>query len=372
VLLVTKKGWQCHSFPTNTLIKKVAGLRTLLSSPTSKLEPFIEISNQLYTDLIAPVSKSLEGIEDLIIIPDGVLSALPFEILLTEKTGSEKNFGDLAYLFWDYQITYAFSLATLKQQRSQSSVGRNIAFLGFAPSFENSGAAVLPSRACERNTLAPLLENAKEVKAIQNILGGKIAENTVASKQNFLSKAGKAKIIHLATHACVDDNEPARSRIFFTDDHLYVHELYNLPLQADMVVLSACETGVGNFRRGEGVMSLARGFAASGAPSLTLSYWSVSDQSTSEIMQFYYQALKEGKPKHQALQAAKKDYLLGQEDVRSLHPYYWAPFVHFGDYSSLRKNSFCGAYCSLRWLAVILVLLLGLWIWKSVKARTSL
>ncbi len=86
-------------------------------------------------------------------------------------------------------------------------------------------------------------------------------------------------------------------------------------------------------------MSLARGFAQSGAPSLTLSYWSVSDQSTSQVMRHYYESLSEGHDKQQALQEAKLNYLKNQEQVQRLHPYYWSAFVHFGDVGPIDLKS---------------------------------
>lgn len=353
VLLATKGGSFFHTFPSNDLALRVNRLRLLLNQPDSDLSEFVGISHGLYQLLLAPVLDKVEGIKELIIIPDGSLAALPFEVLLTAKDETKGNFGDLSYLIQRFQVSYAFSVSTLREQRKQSASRSSVAFMGFAPTF-GSSAGLTESRTCERNTLASLVENLNEVEALQKIWGGSVVEGDKATRSYFLAEAGKTRILHLATHACVDDSDPARSRIFFSDDYLYVHELYHLPLQADMVVLSACETGVGSFQRGEGVQSLARGFASSGAPSLTLSYWSVSDQSTSELMTDYYSFLRESLPKHAALQAAKQAYLTNQEDVRYLHPYYWAAFVHFGDYSVLEQKN---GIPNFRWSILLLVLL---------------
>ncbi|MEM6379184.1 MAG: CHAT domain-containing protein, partial [Bacteroidota bacterium] len=207
-----------------------------------------------------------------------------------------------------------------------------------APAFTAQTVAA-PSRQCNEGSLAPLLENEAEVEAIWELISGEVAKGNTATKAFFLKEGMQAQILHLATHACIDDLEPSKSKIFFSDDHLYAHELYQLKLQAQMVVLSACETGVGVFQRGEGVMSLARGFAQSGAPSLTLSYWSVSDQSTAQIMDAYYQFLKQGQFKHQALRNAKQQYLNEQEQLQRLHPYYWSAFVHFGNVEPVKLRT---------------------------------
>ena len=156
-----------------------------------------------------------------------------------------------------------------------------------------------------------------------------------ASREAFLNNAPYYRVLHLATHACADETESARSRIFFADDYLYAHELYTLDLHADMAVLSACETGVGEFRKGEGVISLARGFAYAGIPSTVMSLWSVNDRATSDLMQLFYRNLKAGMPKDRALQSAKLEFLSTREDKASLLPAYWAAFVHFGDVDPL-------------------------------------
>lgn len=317
--------------------KQTKRLRGLLSSPNESyesFEAFQKVSHQLYLQLLsAGLNNFTVPVDKVTIIPDGILAALPFEVLL-DQPSEEKivNYApdQLPYLMNKHAINYAFSVATLIQQRSNQKKKARYAYVGMAPEF-NAQAVAAPSRQCNQGSLAPLLENKNEVEAIQQLLTGEIVSGAAANKAFFLEEGMHAQILHLATHACVDDQEPGRSKIFFSDDHLYAHELYQLQLQAQMVVLSACETGVGVFQRGEGVMSLARGFAQSGVPSLTLSYWSVSDQSTAQVMRHYYEALSEGQEKHEALRNAKLDYLRNQEQLQRLHPYYWSAFVHFGD-----------------------------------------
>ena len=341
------KGTVSYIYQSNLgdLVQKIDQLRKLLSMPNESLEAFQsyqQLSFELYDQLIGPIETYFsDEINDLVIIPDGILSALPFEVLLYEKRKQEVvNYSPdiLPYLINKTAINYAFSIATLAQQRSESTKKAKYPYVGLAPAFTTQTLAT-PSRQCNQGSLAPLLENEAEVETIQALISGEIAKGEAATKAFFLRKGMQARILHLATHACIDDQEPSKSKIFFSDDHLYAHELYQLKLQAQMVVLSACETGVGVFQRGEGVMSLARGFAQSGAPSLTLSYWSVSDQSTAQVMGFYYQFLKQGQSKHRALRNAKMEYLNHQEQLQHLHPYYWSAFVHFGNVEPVKLST---------------------------------
>jgi len=124
------------------------------------------------------------------------------------------------------------------------------------------------------------------------------------------------------------------------DRKLYVRDLYNLKLNADMVVLSACETGLGELQQGEGILSLARGFAYAGAKSIISSLWSVNDKSTADIMTSFYSHLKEGKTKDDALRRAKLDYLSQNPNAQ---PFYWAAFTAVGDMKPI-KRAWAGSY----------------------------
>ena len=109
-----------------------------------------------------------------------------------------------------------------------------------------------------------------------------------------------------------------------------------MPVNADLVVLSACETGIGEQQRGEGVLSLARAFAFAGAKSIVASLWSVNDQSTMQIMDNFYKEIKAGKPKNIALANAKRSYLL-QNPGLGAHPFFWAGFVALGDMTAIKN-----------------------------------
>ena len=133
----------------------------------------------------------------------------------------------------------------------------------------------------------------------------------------------------MSTHIAFSQVENAED-----DNMLMLAELFNQRLQADMVVLSACETGTGKLFKGEGIMSLGRGFTYAGARSLVMSLWQVNDASTAEIMRYFYAYLAKGMDKDEALRKAQLDFITAG-DNQSAHPYYWAGFIAMGDMTPL-------------------------------------
>ena len=167
-----------------------------------------------------------------------------------------------------------------------------------------------------------------------------------ASEANFKAKASDFGILHLAMHAFTVDQNPLFSRLIFTpasdtteDNFLHAIELYNMKLHAQMTVLSACNTGLGAVKKGEGIMSLSRAFAYAGVPSLVMSLWSVPDKSTSSIMVDFYKGIKEKRPKDEALRTAKLNYLKQTKVDELTHPFYWAGFIPVGDMTPVESST---------------------------------
>ena len=158
-------------------------------------------------------------------------------------------------------------------------------------------------------------------------------------------------------HGMLNSQYPILSSLAFTesrdsieDNFLQAYEISNMKLNADMVVLSACETGYGRFEQGEGVMSLARSFMYAGIPSLVVSLWQVNDASTAKIMQLFYKNISAGMDKAEALRQAKLSYIKGQSGIMT-HPAFWAAFVQLGDSSPIKikeKNE----YSAIVWLSI--------------------
>ena len=195
-----------------------------------------------------------------------------------------------------------------------------------------------------RNGFENLFFNIPEAESIHNLIPGRLFKGSSATEENFLNNTSDYKIIHLATHAKSNDKLGDYSFIALSKvndsildkNRLYVGELYNLNLNADMVVLSACETGLGELQKGEGIISLARAFTYAGAKSTINSLWSVNDASTKTLMEYFYQNIKNGKSKDEALRDAKLTYL---ENENYDPPYFWASFIAMGNMEPIALSS---------------------------------
>ncbi len=294
---------------------------------------YVEAAYTLYNTLIAPVEKELS--ENVIIVPDGELSFIPFDALLTERVNQEINTRKLPYLLKKYTISYSYSATLLDQINAREPEGLNDKIIAFAPEFKSED--TYTTIAMRRNGLGRLKYNIPEVETISDLIKTDIYKSDAATKINFVKNSKNYKIIHLSTHAKANDTYGDYSYIAFdngndsipeVEDKLYVKELYNLDLNADMVVLSACETGVGEIKKGEGVISLARAFTYAGAQSTVTSLWNVNDAQTSKLMELFYINIKDGLPKDKALHNAKLTYIENEELTA---PYFWAAFIPAGN-----------------------------------------
>jgi hypothetical protein len=209
----------------------------------------------------------------------------------------------------------------------------------------------------------------KEVRDIADMVGGDACCRCRATEKEFKRLAPEAGIIHIATHARVDDENPMFSKLVFSADPsseedgcLNTYELYNMNLNADMVVLSACNTGCGKLIGGEGIMNLARGFVYAGCQSVVLSLWSVDDQSNSVLMKKFYRELSEGRTKDQALRQAKLE-LMQENNSAYSDPFYWAGMVSMGNPDPVqvrnRKNIHAGFIMPAGAVFTVLILLVG-------------
>lgn len=303
---------------------EVATLRNLLQTPphlapVDQTAPrFQDLAFSLYQNLLAPALDSAQNIHKLAIIPDGLLWSLSFETLLTEPS-SAQSFSTQAYLLRNYLITYQHSLAFWHD-------------------------SIPPSTASTKEILAmafgPDLGLSEEISAIEPLFSGDYLKGKAASKQAFFDLHLQKEILHLAAHARTDFDHPGLSALYLAPkndsakhDALRVYELYGLELSSRLTVLSACETGVGSYQHGEGILSLARGFVAAGCPNLVLSLWPVDHHSTTQLMTGFYSEVALGKPFASALRTSKLNYLKSADPLVS-HPYFWAGFAFTGNASA--------------------------------------
>lgn len=317
----------------------------------------------MYQSLLQPILVDIPSeIEELIIIADGEMASIPWELLIQEKPGeSDIDYGNLKYLLKDFTISYAYSATLLFNEHFETHTSPSNMVLAFAPSYptiEDSTAysSVGNLKSNFRNALVPLQWNTEEVESIRKNLKGNYFTSGLATESAFKKEAANHRILHLSMHALVDHEDPMLSKLVFTPDNdsiedgmLHTYELFNMNLSAEMVVLSACETGIGEFRKGEGVMSLGRAFAYSGCPSVIMSHWSVDDESTAELMALFYQYINDGEDKASAMRRAKLDFL-DQAIGPKKHPFYWGGFIILGNTDPLEAENYLAYWI---WLFVL-------------------
>ncbi len=299
-------------------------------------EKYISQLNFLYQQLIQPIEKELDDLTQLIIVPHGVLNYLPFEMLAQKS--EQKDFRQLPYLLRSYDVQYAWSLAFLEKNNNEQ---RNYKFdfVGFAPSFSNQILAEsnMSSSFAARANLSELNFTESEILTANEFFEGNVFSGNDATEYSFNQFASDSKIIHLATHAFANDQQPMKSGFLFSyqkdmleDGYLNAYEIYNMKLPAELTVMSACNTGFGQLAEGEGVISLGRAFSYAGCRSVVMSLWMANDQSTAKLMKRFYENLAQGNRKDVALKNAKIQYL-ESADPLTAHPYFWAGMVAIGD-----------------------------------------
>lgn len=294
----------------------------------------------------------IETLKRLTIIPSSQLSLLPFEILLKASPTENTNFINAPFLMRDCTISYASSAADLINTHETLLLDDEQFAIGAFGGYYEDNEKVMAKKDAPPN---PLLRGAEailkhlpgveaEINGLKEVIGGEYWYRNEYPERNFKEAADKYAILHLSMHGVLNDEHPEYSYLAFSnqedsleDNRLHASEIYNLDLNADLAVLSACSTGEGEIQKGEGVMSLSRAFAYANCPSTIMSLWSASDEATKEIMLEFYRQLKQGKAKDVSLRLAKLKYL---EDVQEkygdpyyAHPFFWAAFVPNGDMS---------------------------------------
>lgn len=306
-------------------------------------QKYANLGHELYQLLFDPIRPFLTG-KQIVILPGGVLGYLPFDALLASAPENDGNFDTHDYLLKHYQFSYSYSATLHKEMMGKSLRWRTGGFAAFAPSY-GGDSLNLRSHDPWRAVLGNLRFNKSEAFSIQKIMGGKVYADSAATEANFMETAPNAGILHLAVHAKSNDEHGEYSYLAFfqtadsTENELvFVKDLYSLRIKAALVVLSACETGIGELQRGEGIVSLARGFSYAGAASIVTTLWSIDDYASSEIMVDFYKNLKEGVPKDEALRAAKLGFLNKRKGSNASHPLYWAAFIPVGDMSPINDE----------------------------------
>ena len=381
IFYVGQKNLVAHSLSSDTILtqeittlRRVLSEREFMKTPKEAFADFTKTAFSLYQKLFQPIEKQLNT-ESVLIIPDGILAYIPFEVLIQKAIPEGKtNYLSLPYLLKERNISYAYS-GSIWLNPLPANLESSKPCVAFAPVFEGkeNPHSTRGETDSPRQGLAALTQTREEVLQISKQTGGDVFLENEATETRFKAISAEYNVIHLATHTLINDESPMDLKLVFAgekgenDGYLYLYELYGMRLNAQMAVLSACNTGYGRLQRGEGVMSLARGFAQAGVPSVVMSLWTAQDQSTSQIMAAFYQHLAAGETKDAALRHAKLEYL-GKTAKMTSHPYFWSAFVVLGEiepvvFQPYRKYKIVGG---------ILVLLGifggGLWGWKRKRA----
>lgn len=313
---------------------------------------YVDISSRLHDILIKPAYPELADKKMLLIVPDGTLNYLPFEVLLTSKPQSQNiDFSKLPYLIRKFQIHYAPSVSVLSAIRSNllQREGENSRELlavadpvygsqagdmrGSNPDIYGilkavGGLTSLPNTRVEVEQIAELYPKEK----VTLLMGKEANEKNIKH-----TELRDYRLLHFAAHGIINEDQSEFSSLVLSADEdgqedgfLMMREVFDLKLNADLVTLSACRTALGQRIRGEGIHSLARAFLYAGTSSVLVSLWDVSDKSTAALMKRMYGSMVvNGDNKVGALRKAKLEMIEGEQYS---HPYYWAPFVLIGDF----------------------------------------
>jgi CHAT domain-containing protein len=293
-----------------------------------------EALGELLLSGVAPIARG--DIHHLLIVPDGILSSVPFEVLQTrEPSGFLVERFDISYL-----PTAAMMVRGAPQEKSwRFPWNRQLVAFG-DPIVSSQSSAKPPAALAEDEIPGRLPKSADEVQTIARMVQGRaeIHLGTDDLKKYLLQgRATGVPMLHLATHATADLDNPERSHMVFspentaeTLDYLFLKEIYDLDLRGvELTTLSACDTERGKTVRGEGVQGFSRALLMAGSRTTVTSLWRVADQPTAELMKQFYFALSQGKSRAEALRVAKLKFLYSGTPLQ--HPRHWAAFVLSGE-----------------------------------------
>ena len=346
---VSGDDFQVKRLPAEKTLRE--SVQKLLVAITDKNNPapaeYRRHAQHLTQQLLQPVSRMLTGKKSLVIVPDGSLHRLPFEALfLPGSTVARGDFRQLPYLIRRFAVSYAPSASVLAELQNESRETAVKGFIAFGdplykqPVADTNASALRATVTAGRINLQPLPYSREEVSAIAQLFADDQRElflGEAASEENVKTpeRLSRYRMVHFSTHGYVNETRPRFSGLLLSqpqsssgveDGLLSAYEIFNLKLKADLVVLSACETGLGKEVRGEGLMSLMRAFIYAGTPSVVVSLWKVTDESSADLMVRFYRHLKKG--------GVSKSEALRQAQLETINdngfPFFWAPFILVG------------------------------------------
>lgn len=357
ILILTKENFKIVSHHIDADFYRII---TAYYQAIKKIEEksFGYLSNRLFQVLVEPVYKWIMDKKHLVIVPHGELYYIPFESLILEEH-PDTDFSNLDYLIRHHAITYHYSASLWLFRDTKSFINKEKSFIGFAPVFNEqiqegyilSGDFFDKEKArqtsenrsvmVDRRRFPQLLASEQEVLSIVEMFKKHRKHaagyfHKKASERNFKQEQlQEYNFIHIATHSVGDKMNPKLSGLLFTQDEgyadedgiLYSEETFNLELNAELIVLSSCESGIGKLVRGEGMIALNRGFFYSGARQIIFSLWKIEDKATCRLMIELYKNILMDIPISQALKIAKLSLI---KNRFTAFPKYWSGFILVG------------------------------------------
>lgn len=321
--IVSKNKITLYRLEKRTLAEKnIVDFINLFNSPQTINNNISNYTQQAFNIYKLLNLSAVNGTKNIEIIPDGLLHFVPFDAVLTQETRST-TFSKMPFLVCTNNIAYNSSIVMYLNSLLPST-GKSV--LGVFPVFENTSQALDFSK--------------NEARVIKNEMQATILLNDNASKQNFIEQCSHYNILHLSTHAQAG-NFSTPANLSFYNGNMLLNELYSLDLNPNLVVLSACETGVGKLYKSEGAMSIARGFQYAGAQNLLFSLWRINDLSTSKIMESFYKKFNKHQSAFMANSQSKIEYLNNPSISNAKKsPYYWSAFVYYGSIDPKKQGNF--------------------------------
>lgn len=378
-------SWKKLNISRELLVSKIHKLHQALSNysklfenPINAYQEYAYNAYWFYSNLVEPILKSERSIHNLIIITDDKLGHLPFEVFLREQAPQILTpYHKLPYLLLDYNISYSNSAAIWKNNKEAIVPQNNSKIMAVAGNFDTLfNINSMPhnyrstSEIERRKQLVSLPGARKEVKILEQKYKGFFVYDQYASEKTVKENAVDYAILHIASHGIFNQEHPLLSSLVFSEDndsiesnYWQAYEISQLPLKANLVVLSACESGYGKVEKGNGIASLARAFMYAGVPSIVATLWQINDDATINLMDYFYKNLSKGMVKSKALKEAKIQYFKQANGIAQ-HPAFWSPFILMGNDDALTIQEH-NEWPLMAYAAVIFLLMLGFYFAKK-------